>query len=231
VPDPRIEQVIDAALGDSVSLLNVGAGTGSYEPRNRQVVALEPSAVMIAQRPQGSAPVVQGRAERLPFRDKSFDAVLAVLTVHHWKDRRAGFAECARVARNLVLFVSIDIEVLGHFWLFDYFPELREVDRGLFPTLDEFRAAFPSAKVTTLPVPADCRDGFLGAYWRRPEAYLHEAVRAGISSFGRLSVAALEAGLGRLAADIGDGTWQASHADLQASQQFDLGYRLIRCSA
>jgi SAM-dependent methyltransferase len=217
-------------LGDCSTLLNVGAGTGSYEPRTRQVVALEPSAVMIAQRPQGSAPVVQGRAECLPFRNKSFDAVLAVLTVHHWTDRQTGFSECARVARKRVLFLSIDIAMLGRFWLFDYFPELREVDRGIFPALDEFRATFPSAKFITLSVPADCRDGFLGAYWRRPEAYLNETVRSGISSFGRLSAAGLEAGRRRLAADLNSGAWQASHAHLLTSEHFDAGYRLIDCA-
>jgi SAM-dependent methyltransferase len=226
-PDPRIAAQLTRALGDAASIVNVGAGSGSYEPADRRVVAIEPSAVMIAQRPPGAAPAVQARAEALPFRDRTFDAAMAVLTLHHWADRAAGLAECARVARARVVLLTWDPEG-GGFWLTrDYFPEFVEADRRKFPRVESYAAAFgPSARVEVapVPVPRDCVDGFLGAYWARPEAYLDPAVRAGISSF---ALPGTGAGVERLRADLASGAWRARHEELLARAEIDLGYRLV----
>lgn len=154
-------------------MLNVGAGAGAYEPHERRVVAAEPSAVMVAQRPPSAAPAVRARAEALPFADRAFEAVLATLTLHHWSDQRRGLHECRRVARDRVVLLTWDPGGPG-FWLVrDYFPEIADLDRESFPTIAALCAMLGrDAEVIPVPIPADCTDGFLGAYWRRPEAYL-----------------------------------------------------------
>lgn len=228
-PDPRVAARIDAALGSSHSVLNVGAGTGSYEPANRFVVAVEPSREMIRQRPSGAAQAVQASASELPFRDQSFDAALAVLTVHHWPRREQGLAELRRVARDRVVIFTWDPEHPG-FWLVQqYFPEILEMDRPAFPSLREIEMAIGPATAHAVPVPADCIDGFLGAYWRRPAQYLDSHVRGAISVFSKFDSAA---GLSRLRRDLEDGTWLAQHRALQDLQELDIGYRLVvaRCA-
>ena len=222
--DPRIAAVIEAALDDCNSILNVGAGTGAYESASKALIAVEPSRTMIAQRPPGAAPVVQALAESLPFRDGSFDAVLGILTVHHWKDQERGFAECRRVARSRVVFFTIDFDVLARFWLFDYFPELM-IDRHIFPRIDRFADFFRSVELIPVPIPADCRDGFLGAYWRRPRAYLDPLVRAGISTFSRIGD--VGANLARLETDIDSGAWQRRYSALEHQSALDSGYRVV----
>jgi SAM-dependent methyltransferase len=225
--DPRIAARLMDALGDARSVLNVGAGAGSYEPRDRDVDTVDPSAVMSAQRPDDAAPVVQARAEALPFADDAFDATLAVLTLHHWTDRAGGFAECVRVAHRRVVLLTFDAEA-DAFWLVrDYFPEFGEADRKAFPAMSAYAGLFgPGARVeiAPVPVPRDCADGFLGGYWARPEAYLDPEVRASISSFARPGV---EPGLERLRADLESGAWHARHGDLLAEDALDLGYRLV----
>ena len=225
--DPRIEVRLWAGLGDARSVLNVGAGAGSYEPADRSLVAVEPSAVMLGQRARDAAPAVQARAEALPFRDGAFDAVMGVLTLHHWADRARGFAECLRVARRRVVLLTWDAEA-DAFWLTrDYFPAFAERDRKAFPPIAEYARAFGNgARVTIepVPVPRDCVDGFLGAYWARPAAYLDPAVRAGISSF---SLPGTEEGVELLAADLASGAWHARHGHLLEQDELDLGYRLV----
>lgn len=225
--DPQIAARVMAALGDARSVLNVGAGAGSYEPADRTVVAVEPSAVMLAQRPPGSARAVCARAEALPFADRAFAAVLAILTLHHWADRSAGLAECVRVARNRVVLLTWDA-ASGGFWLVqDYFPEFLEIDRQRFPAMDAYGEMFgPRARVEILPVPIprDCADGMLGAYWARPDAYLDAQVRAGISSFASPGT---EPGLERLASDLASGAWHERHGHLLQRDELDLGYRLV----
>jgi ubiquinone/menaquinone biosynthesis C-methylase UbiE len=159
--DPRIASIVESALAGCGSVLNVGAGTGSYEPCSGLVVAVEPSRTMIDQRPAGAAPSVQALAEALPFRDDSFDAVLGILTVHHWKNPTKGFAECARVARSRIVFLTNDFDVCAKFWLFDYLPQLLQADRHLFQSIARYTEHFGTVDVTVVPVPADCRDGFL----------------------------------------------------------------------
>ena len=224
-PDPRIAAAIVGALGPAASLVNVGAGAGSYEPTDRRVVAVEPSREMIRQRPAGAAPVVQASATALPFRAGAFDAALAVLTVHHWPDRAQGLAELRRVARDRVVILTWEPDA-ARFWLIeDYFPELLAVDRAIFSTRDEMERDLGAVEWRPVPIPHDCVDGFLGAYWRRPHAYLDLAVRGAISTFSRLPDA--EPGLARLRSDLEDGTWTRRHGALLTRSDLDLGYRLI----
>jgi SAM-dependent methyltransferase len=222
--DPRIAAAIEQAVAGCKSILNVGAGTGSYEPASRFVVAVEPSRTMIAQRRATAAPVVQGCAEALPFGDGSFEAVLGILTVHHWKDQTRGLSECARVARNRVVLLTNDFDVCANFWLFDYFPELR-VDRDLFPNIARFEEAYGSLETIALPIPADCSDGFLGAYWKRPGAYLDPMVRQSISTFSKIGN--IDRQLARLESDIASGAWEQRYRGLMDLEALDLGYRIL----
>lgn len=227
-PDPRIAHRIHQALGDAANLVNVGAGAGSYEPRDRRVLAVEPSATMIRQRAVGSAPAVQASAERLPLADGAVDAALAVLTLHHWADRARGLRELRRVARRRVVVLTWDQETWESFWLVrEYFPCIREIDRPRASAIAEIEEALGGAEVEPLPIPHDCLDGFHGAFWRRPEAYLDADVRAGISTWWVMPPAEREAGLERLAADLASGAWQARHRDLLTRSELDLGYRLV----
>jgi len=229
-PDPRIAQWIRAGLGDAGTVVNVGAGPGSYEPDDIDVTAVEPAAAMIAARPATAAPCVRAAAESLPFADASFDAAMAVLTMQHWADLAAGLAELRRVARRRVVLFTWIPEIDDDLWLTrDYLPAIRERDRLIFPTLQAILAGLGpcSAIVETVPVPHDCLDGFLGAFWRRPEAYLDPVVQAGISSFVELDDSLLDAGLDRLAADLASGAWRRRYARLLELDQMDLAYRLV----
>jgi SAM-dependent methyltransferase len=228
-PDPRIAAQIDAALGNAVTVVNVGAGTGSYEPGGRRVTAVEPSQVMIAQRPAGSAPVVRAAAEALPFPDRGFDAAMAVWTVHHWDDPAAGLAELGRVARDRVVIATWDPAFASEFWLTTrYLPRAREHDVGRFPDPSAIAAALGlGVSVAPIPIPRDCADGFMGAFWARPEAYLDPGVRAGISTLAGAPEGTHDEGLARLAADLESGEWDARFGHLRSLEQLDLGYRLV----
>jgi len=222
--DPRIAAQIRGALGDAASIVNVGAGAGSYEPRDRRVVAVEPSRVMIDQRAPEAAPVVRAVADALPFRDESFDAALAILTVHHWRDRTRGLEELRRAARRRVVILTCDPSPPG-FWLTDYFPRIPEVDRATLPPLSELERALGRIRWIEVPIPHDCTDGFLGAYWRRPHAYLRPEVRSAISTFSKIGD--LAPGLAALERDLASGAWQARYGRLLARESLDLGYRLV----
>jgi SAM-dependent methyltransferase len=227
-PDPRVAAAITRALNRTDTVVNVGAGSGSYEPSDRRVVAVEPAMTMIRQRRAGSAPVVQASATDLPFRDEGFAAALAILTVHHWPDREGGLDELARVARQRVVVVTWDPASAG-FWLTDdYFPDLFAIDRRIFPTMEDFRRVLGPIEVEPIPIPHDCVDGFLGAYWRRPHAYLDARVRGAISTFAKLHEAGRDLeGLERLRRDLGDGTWTRRHGDVLTRSEIDLGYRIV----
>ncbi len=224
-PDPRIAARIDVALGSARTVVNVGAGTGSYEPfPARKVVAVEPSAVMIAQRPPGSAPVVQATAEALPFPDGAFDAALAVLTIHHWSDVEAGVAELHRVAGRIVVF-TFDADAQRRYWLFDeYLPDVADIELQCTITPARLAELLGGAAVTAVPISRDCTDGFMCAWWRRPAAYLDPHVRAGISTLASLDATD---GLRALEADLRTGAWHERHVDLLTLDELECGYRLI----
>lgn len=227
-PDPRLAAVIEAALSDGASVVNVGAGAGSYEPDNRWVAAVEPSAVMLAQRPSEGAPAVQAVAERLPFRTSSVDAAMTVISIHHWTDLGAGLAEMVRVARRRVVVVTIDTDVVaGHWMVQDYAPEMLDIHGSAFPTLAELCGLLPGASVTAWPVPADCTDGFLAALWSRPEAYLDPAVRAASSAWHQLADAVVERIVRDLADDLATGRWDDRHGHLRRAQALDIGVRIV----
>jgi SAM-dependent methyltransferase len=226
-PDPRIASAIDDALGDARSVVNVGAGTGAYEPTDREVLAVEPSATMIAQRPRTAAPVIRASAEDLPLADKSFDAALAVNTVHHWTDVRAGVRELRRVARKRIVIFLRDGRRGAPFWLVkDYLPALDEPQKtaAIVATIEHELGA-----VTARPVrlPCDCCDGLFSAYWARPELYLERAIRRNISNFALASRHALAEGLARLGADLASGAWDRRYRQLRALPELDLGHRLL----
>ena len=222
--DPRILREVVLRLGDFASVVNVGAGTGSYEPTDRRVIALEPSAVMIRQRSPNAAPVVRGSATDLPFRDESFDVALAVLTMHHWPRRQRGLSELRRTARHRVVMLTWDPSA-PPFWLADYFPSIQEIDRKIFPPLSELETALGRISVYDLLIPRDCTDGFLGAYWSRPEAYLRSEVRAAMSTFSRIDD--VEPGLRRLQRDLESRAWERRYGSLRRRASLDLGYRLV----
>jgi SAM-dependent methyltransferase len=222
--DSRIEAMIGKALGSAVSVLNVGAGSGSYEPADRQVTAIEPSVQMIRQRVASAAPVIQGFAEDLPFDDNSFDASMAILTVHHWTDKERGLKEMRRVTRGQVVLLTFDPSLRG-FWLADYFPELVTLDDVIMPAMVDYEAWLGTVEITTVPVPHDCTDGFLYAYWRRPAAYLDGRITAAMSSFQAINGVA--EGLDKLKADLDTGTWARRHSELLNLDEYDYGYRLV----
>jgi SAM-dependent methyltransferase len=226
--EPRIAARFWAALGDARTVLNVGAGTGSYEPPGCDVTAVEPSAIMRAQRPAGSAPCVAGVAESLPFEDQSFDAAMAFSTIHHWQDPIAGLREMRRVARRVVVF-TFDASDTGwrrRFWLTrDYLPEFADLLAGR-PSVTEMARAI-GARTEPVLVPWDCADGFFEAYWRRPEAYLDDRVRRGVSVWARVGPQAEQRAVRGLRDDLASGRWADRNRDLVDLDAAELGLRLL----
>ena len=227
-PDARIAAQIATALGPAKRVLNVGAGAGSYEPPGRRITAVEPSAEMISQRPPSDATVIQGTAEDLPFEDNSFDAAMAVLTVHHWTDKARGMQELRRVTSGPVVVVTYD-PGFRDFWLLRDFPELVALDEAQMPPLDHFAGWLGSVDIAPVPIPHDCSDGFLAAYWRRPAAYLDPKIRAAMSSFWKIDNA--EQGLQRLQRDLESGAWVAENGALMDRDACDCGYRIVVAGA
>ena len=224
--EPRIAAQVWAALGDAKTVLNVGAGTGSYEPPDRDVTAVEPSAVMRAQRPASAAPCVAAAAESLPFEDRSFDAAMAFATVHHWHDPIGGLREMRRVARRVVVFTcdTSDRSWRSRFWLTrDYLPEVAASRVGLATEL----ARAIGARMEPVLIPWDCADGFFEAYWRRPEAYLDENVRRGISMWAKVGPDAEQRAVRSLRDDLASGRWAERNRDLLELDAAELGLRLL----
>jgi SAM-dependent methyltransferase len=223
--DPRIAAAIHAALGDALTVLNVGAGTGNYEPHDRDVTAVEPSTAMIAARPAGAARVVRAHAETLPFEDSSFDAAMAVLSDHHWQDRARGLHELRRVARQRVVVFTWDPRLRDSFWLTrDYLPGFKRIP-GM--SVEEIVRCLGGAHVEPVQIPHDCRDGFYHAFWRRPRAYLDHHVRTGISVFALVDERETADMVERLRSDLESGVWARRYGELSKREQIDLGYRLI----
>jgi SAM-dependent methyltransferase len=225
--DPRIAARIHAALGDARTVLNVGAGAGSYEPSDRWVLAVEPSAAMRAQRPPGSAPAIDARAEALPFDDGAVDAAMACVTIHHWEPPAAGLAELRRVARGPVVVFTFDLAALPE-WQLEHLAEGLEIERPRFPTIDDVATALGGrTRVEHIPTPADCSDGFFEAYWRRPEALLDPQIRASQSMWALLPDGLETRIVDRLAASLRSGEWDARHGHLRTQDTFDGALRLV----
>lgn len=227
--DPRIAAFVHRALGEARSVLNVGAGAGSYEPDDREVVAVEPSASMRAQRlAAGRVPAIDARADRLPFTDRAFDASMALVTVHHWPDPVAGLRELRRVTRGPVVIMTFDPDALDAFWNAQYFPELIAVERARYPKLDTIRAGLGgTTEVVTVPVPIDCVDGFQEAFYARPEAFLRPEVRKAQSAWGFLAPGLEDQLVARLAAALQEGEWERSFGHYRKEPSFEGALRLI----
>ena len=222
-PDRRIARIIERALGPAQTVLNVGAGTGSYEPTDRSLIAVEPSREMIRKRGAAAARAIQASADNLPFDDNSFDASMAILTLHHWPDKAAGLREMRRVTRGPIVLLTFDPSHRP--WLTDYLPELAALDEAQMPAMSDYERWLGPARIAPVPVPHDCSDGFLYAYWRRPAAYLDPYIRSGSSSFWAIGNA--EAGLQNLKQNLETGEWARRYAELLALDEYDAGYRLV----
>ncbi|MGH2912175.1 MAG: class I SAM-dependent methyltransferase [Solirubrobacteraceae bacterium] len=227
--DPRIARQIHAALGDARSVANVGAGSGAYEPFDREVLPIEPSQRIIARRAPELAPAIRGHPESLPLPSNSVDAALACMTLHRWADWRIGVHEMRRVARKRVVVFTYDRSYAHRFWLLhDYLPKLGRLDSERFPPVEEQRVAMgEEVTLERVPIPHDCEDGSLAAYWRRPAAYLDERVRAGISTFHLPGAERLLGGLDQLEEDLDTGDWQERNQALLDLERLDLGHRLL----
>lgn len=227
-PDPRWAEAIRDAIGPARNVLNVGAGTGSYEPPDLDVIALDPSTTMLAQRPRGSAPFVAAVAEAIPFSDETFDVSTCLLTIHHWSDWRRGLAEVKRVTKHRIVIVTADIfSDDATFWPKDYFPEIAAWDREHMHAIDAILEELWPARVDALPIAADFTDGCCGAFWQRPEAYLDPNVRAGISGFSLIPNDAVARGLTELSRDLQSGAWKERYGWLLDMDQMDIGIRMI----
>jgi SAM-dependent methyltransferase len=228
--DPRVAAIVHAALGDARTVVNVGAGAGSYEPRDRHVIAIEPSDVMASQRPRDLAPAIRATATALPLRDGDVDAAMAILTVHHWQpEQERGVRELRRVARGPVVILTFDAEVSGRMWLAaEYLPEVAELDRAIFPTMTQLTEWLgPDTSVRVVEVPADTPDWTFAAFWAHPERVLDPAARAATSGFARTDPAVVEHVVARLRADLEAGAWDARHGDLRRLDAYDAGLRLV----
>jgi SAM-dependent methyltransferase len=227
-PDPAIAAQILEALGDSRTVLNVGAGTGSYEPTDREVTAVEPSASMRAQRPVALSVAIDARAEALPFGDASFDSSMATVTVHQWVDLEKGLAEMRRVTRGPVVLLVCDPALMKDYWLNDYIPEVRAVEASRFPSLQRIVTALGGrAEVKSVPIPLRCRDGFNEAYYGRPEALLNDEARLACSSWSLVPKAAVERFVHHLSSDLASGRWDEKYGFLRSQPFFDGPLRLV----
>ncbi|MFK8043610.1 class I SAM-dependent methyltransferase [Congregibacter sp.] len=224
--DPAVFALLWRHLRGATSLLNIGAGTSSYEPdvSGVEVTALEPSLEMIRQRPVGAAPVTQAIAESLPFGRGAFSHSMTVLSMHHWTDRKAAFAEIKRVTTTRFVAITWDPDAPRYWLTEEYFPEIHDIDSQNFPSLDEIAESFPGVVFVPLEIPADCDDGFTAAYWARPHAYLDPVVRSCMSTFSKMKHA--EAGLQKLRDDLNNGLWYRKHGHLQTRDSLDLGYKI-----
>lgn len=228
--DPRLREQIFAALGDARTVVNVGAGTGSYEPRDRHVIAIEPSDVMAAQRPPELAPAIRAMAQGLPLRDRSVDAAMAVLSVHHWDDgQEQGVREMRRVASGPVVIVTVDHEVSGRMWLMaDYMPEVAALDRRIFPPLEKLAEWLGGqTQVSVLPISRHSIDWSLVSFWAHPERVLNADARQATSGFSRMEPAVIERVVASVRRDLADGTWDARHGHLRQLDDYDAGLRLV----
>jgi SAM-dependent methyltransferase len=228
--EARFRERIHAALGDARTMVNVGAGAGSYEPFDRHVVAIEPSEVMAEQRPSHLAPALRGTAGDLPLRDRSVDAAMAIVTLHHWDaERERGVRELRRVARGPVVIMTYDPEISGAMWLMaEYLPEVAELDRRIFPAPSQIASWLGGdVEISPVPIPVDCTDWMLGSFWAHPERVLDDDARAATSGFARMTPAVVARVVDHVRRDLTSGSWDARHGGLRALTEYDVGLRLI----
>ena len=227
--DPGIAAFVHTALGNAQSVLNVGAGSGSYEQNDRYVVAVEPSAVMRSQRhANGNVPAIIGTADALPFDDHAFDASMAMVTIHHWPDMRKGLQELRRVTSGQVLIMTFDPDALNNFWNASYFPELIEVEKARYPTIDFIKEALGgTVDVQSIPIPLDCLDGFQEAFYGRPEAFLQKEVRMAQSAWGFLPDGLEELLVKRLEHELSSGEWDRKYSHFRTQTSFTGALKLI----
>jgi SAM-dependent methyltransferase len=227
--EPMIAERIQRALGDAKVVVNVGAGTGSYEPTDRHVIAIEPSDVMAKQRGVHRVPAIRAFADSLPLRDRSVDAAMAILTIHHWDEaRERGVRELSRVSRGPVVILTYDPQVSAAMWLqADYFPEVAELDARIFPSPETIAEWLGRARVETIPIPRDCVDWMLGSYWAHPERVLDARARAATSGFARQPANVVDRVVSEVARDLQSGAWEEKHGHLRDLDAFDAGLRLI----
>lgn len=228
--DPRLRARIHAALGDARIVVNVGAGTGSYEPRDRHVIAIEPSDVMAAQRPPGLVPALRGTAGSLPLRDAAADAAMAIITLHHWDgERERGVREMRRVARGPVVIATYDPEISGAMWLMaDYLPEIAALDHAIFPAPEAVASWLGGdVAIEPLPIPRDCEDWMLGSFWAHPERVLDADARSATSGFARMPPDIVDRAVAAVERDLASGAWHARHGALLDLDEHDVGLRLI----
>jgi len=227
-PDPRITAYIDAALGDARTVVNVGAGAGSYEPADREVTAVEPSLAMRRQRPSHLSAAVDAVAEELPFADDSFDAAMASFTIHQWRDLDRGLREMRRVSRGPVVILLADRHTLADFWLVDYVPDIVRAEQGRSPEIERVKAVLGGpCTVTNVPIPLDCTDGFSEAFYGRPERFLEESVRQAQSSWGFVAPEVAERGVEKLRADLESGEWDRKYGTLRRQPYYEGSLRLV----
>lgn len=228
--DPRFAQRIQHALGDAHTVVNIGAGTGSYEPRDRYVLAIEPSDVMAGQRPSQLPPAIRASADELPLRDQSVDAAMAILTIHHWDEQqKAGIREMRRVTRGPVVILTYDPNVSGQMWLMaEYLPEAAELDRRIFPVIEKLDHWLGgSTEVETVEIPGDTPDWMLGSFWAHPERVLDPAARSATSGFARMEAAVVKRVTEAIQRDLASGAWDSRHGHLRQLSAFDAGLRLL----
>lgn len=226
--DPRIAAQVHAALGGARTVLNVGAGAGSYEPTDRRVIAIEPSAAMRAQRPRRLSPAIRGFAEDLPLDDQSVDAAMAMVTVHHWRDLKKGLAELRRVSRGPIVILTFDGSALDRFWQAEYAPELMDAERERYPPMQALADGLGGdVRIEPVPIPIDCADGFAEAFYARPERLLEPAVRAAHSGWGFVAPGAEAKFEGRLAEALASGAWDARHGHWRTTPSFEGALRLV----
>lgn len=223
--DPRIARQLNCELQGATRIVNIGAGTGSYEPENVDLVAVEPSSKMISQRKISAHPVEQAFAEKLPFENNSFSHAMTVLSMHHWENLELAFSEINRVATEKFIAISWDPDS-DPFWLTrDYFPQIYEKDKRIFPKLETLSDHFDNVIISPLLIPSDCKDGLLAAFWKRPQAYLTSKVRQSTSAFSELNN--LTTGLQKLETDLASGVWAKNNNAILGLSSIDVGYRLI----
>lgn len=228
--DPHLRARIHAALGNARTVVNVGAGAGSYEPADRHVIAIEPSDVMAAQRPRGLAPAIRASAGSIPLRDRSVDAAMAVLSVHHWdEEREAGVRELRRVARDAVVILTYDADVSGAMWLLaDYLPEVAAADRRTFPAIEQLAEWLGGGvRIEKVPIPRDTADWMLGSFWAHPERVLDAGARAATSGFARLPPEVVDRVVAEISRDLASGSWDERYGHLRALDALDVGLRLV----